>query len=82
MKKLIYSKAFWYVVINVVIVGCVVGSILYTLTYTGVPIQYQHEWFGTDLHKFLIFEHSMTLGLGILFALVFNIWLTVEGENK
>jgi hypothetical protein len=75
MKKLVYSKAFWYIVLNVIIVGAIVGSILYTLTYKSVPLQYQHEWFGNDLHTFLVFDHSFTLGSGVICLAICNFGL-------
>lgn len=78
MKKLIYSKAFWYVLINVVIVGCVVGSCLFSvLVYKDVPYNDQHI-FGHNLHNYLIYEHSITLGFGILCALIGNIGLATK----
>ena len=80
MKKLIYSKAFWYVLINVVIIGCVVGSCLFSaFVYKEVPYNYRHIF--DNLHDYIIYEHSITLGLGILCALVGNIGLAIKTKE-
>ena len=54
------------------------GMILYTLTYKSVPIQSQHEWYGSDLHTYLIVTHSMMFGLGLFMMVVANILLIAD----
>ena len=58
-----------FIVAAVITVALCVG-ILYTLTYTAVPLQAQHLWYAKDLHTYLTFQHaSMTCAL--LFSYIF-----------
>lgn len=54
------------VLFNIIWIAIMFGSILVTLTYTQVPFEWQHYWFGNDLHQFLIYVHALTLGLTII----------------
>ena len=74
MKKKIYEyKLFWFVVINLGILAIFAGIILYTLTYKSVPINMQHEFFGQDLHTYLVWEHALTTAIEVLLLVGANI---------
>lgn len=76
MKKLLGSKIFWYIIINAGIACLVAGNCVFTaLFYKEVPVSSQHI-FGDNLHNYLIYEHSMSLVIGILCSLFCNISFT------
>lgn len=81
MKKLLNSKWFIPLIINLLIVGIIVGTILYTLTYKSVPIQSQHEWYGNDLHTYLIFTHSIVTIIGIVLLAIVNLVLFIQDKK-
>ena len=74
MKKFLETlKKYWlaYLIFNLVIVVICVGIILYSLTYTSVPVNAQHLWYGTDLHTYLFWDHLFTtIGMFICMALI------------
>lgn len=85
MKKEVFLEALW-VIIPVVIVS--VGYILFTLTYTQVPLREVHLPWATDLHTYLIVEHSIATGLMasisilVILASWFKSKFSAEANNK
>ena len=81
MKK--FLKENWFtIVVNIAIVAAIVGGILYTLTYKAVPVEAQHQFYGTNLHSYLVFEHAITTGIGILALVVVNIVLHITEKRR
>lgn len=75
-KKL--ATFLFYAIPNLFIVLCCLGYILFTLTYTQVPVNYQHYWFGNNLHEFLVFEHALTTGMMLLGNLLATTFIAVK----
>jgi len=67
MKKETLLEALW-VIIPIVIVS--VGYILFTLTYTQVPLREAHLPWATDLHTYLVVEHSIVTSLMVFFSML------------
>ena len=59
-------------------IGLFVGLILFTLTYTKVPVEYQHLWFGDDLHTFLMCEHIADTVLMIVALVAGNVAIAIK----
>ena len=75
-KKL--EKFLLYAIPNLFIILCCCGYILFTLTYTQVPVTYQHYWFGNNLHEFLVFEHALTTGIMLFGNLIATTCIAIK----
>ena len=54
-------------VIVPVVITCVI-YILFSTTYTQVPLNQVHLPWATDLHTYLVVEHSIATGLMVIFS--------------
>lgn len=75
------SNLLMHILWSVFVVVLFMGLTLYTLTYKQVPLQSQHLWYATDLHKYLVYEHTMNLIFMVVFLAVGNIVIAVS-ERK
>lgn len=76
------SKILLFLIVNLVILGITAGVILYTLTYTAVPVQSQHLWYGKDLQTYLFWDHLGITVIGVFAAGIFNTLLAIELRHK
>ena len=72
MKKTDYM---WLIISNVCIWGCTLGYILYSLTFTTVPVYETYRWYGQDLHTYLCIMHARTFVTGLLIDVFANFLL-------
>ena len=72
MKR--FFKDNWLsIVVNFLVVALFAGVILFSLTYQAVPVEAQHQFYGTNLHNYLIFEHSVLTFSCVVVLIVGNI---------
>ena len=76
-KKIVLS----FIILNAVLVAFLFACIIPTLFYTSVPVNEQHMWFGTDLHQYLIYKHSLVTSLWLLIGMVCN-YVIVESIRR
>ena len=71
------------VLLNVIITITCAIAILWPLTYTQVPVESIHQWYGRDLHTYLIYLHTVTTFLWVLGEGVVNIlWFVMNKKGK
>ena len=81
MKERLF-KALLFLGLNLLVLGITAGFILYTLTYTSVPVNAQHLWYGKDLQTYLFWNHLSTTSIGVFVAGIFNVLLAIELRHK
>ena len=75
-------KALLFLGVNLLVLGITAGVILYTLTYTAVPVQSQHLWYGKDLQTYLFWDHLGITIIGVFALGIFNTLLAIELRHK
>ena len=75
-------KALLFLGLNLLVLGITAGIILYTLTYTSVPVNAQHLWYGKDLQTYLFWNHLGCTIMGVFVDGIFNILLAIELRQK
>ena len=75
-------KVLLFLGLNLLVLGVTAGLILYTLTYTQVPVDAQHLWYGKDLQTYLFWDHLGCTAIGVFVAGIFNVLLAIELRHK
>lgn len=66
------QKVLPFIIMNLILVVILFVCIIPTLFYTQVPITEQHLWFGNDLHKYLVYQHSLVTGIWLILVAINN----------
>ena len=84
VKKLSRNIEFIVIIVmNLVFTLVCAIMILWPLTFTQVPLNEVHNWYGKDLHTYLVFTHSLATGVWLLGEGVINIlWIIHDKKGK
>lgn len=75
------------IIIAILLTILVCGGILYSLTYTCVPVDSQHLWYADSLEHYLIFSHACSFAVlivGYIAIIVFTVldYLGTKNNNE
>lgn len=75
------QKVLPFIIINLILIAILFICIIPTLFYTQVPMNQQHLWFGNDLHKYLVYQHSLITGIWLILVAISNYVVAIKITN-
>ena len=69
------------IILNILFTATCTIMILWPLTFTQVPVEAVHNWYGKDLHTYLVFTHAMATGLWLFGEGLINTLWFISDKN-